>query len=165
MILSAGMAELKPWPHWAEPLLEWLHEGKSLLAFCRVEGNPSNRTCYDLRRDDTFYRVLFDHARENGAAMWIDKAQEVADDGSNDTYTDEHGRKRVDHDNVHRSKLRVDTLFKRAACFCPRLYGTKVALGGDGGQPIRVEQNRGDAVKELASILATAARRIEGVED
>ena len=48
-------------------------------------------------------------ARECQVDYWVDECIEISDDGSNDTYEDEDGKERTDHDVVHRSRLRVDT--------------------------------------------------------
>lgn len=107
----------------SEAVLDWLYSGRSLLAFTRQEGAPKPRTIYQWCDKDPEFDAQFARARYVGAALLIDLAQEVADDGSNDTYTDEDGNQRTDHDVVQRSKLRVETMFKRAACFAPKLFG------------------------------------------
>lgn len=144
----------------AESLLDWLHEGKSLLAWCRQPGRPKARTISDWKAKDPEFAAAFARAREAGAGLLIDLAQDVADDGRNDTYAAEDGEERVDHDVVARSKLRVDTLMKRAACYAPKLYGTKIQLGGDpDGVPIKVEAGPPPPVgldDYLAALAATA---------
>jgi hypothetical protein len=110
---------------------------------------------------DHEFGAQFARAREAGDGVLIDQAQDIADDGSNDTYTDDEGKTRTDHDVIARSKLRVDTLFKRAACYCPRLYGTKVALGGDANAPaIKVESTPGPAAPQTAAELRTWAAKL-----
>lgn len=122
-----------------ESIVEWLYEGKSLLQFCAIEGNPKRRTIYDWRDADPAFAAQFARAREAGADVMFEMAQQVADDGRNDTYTDDEGNEVVDHDNVQRSKLRVETYLKRAACYSPKVYGTRIQHGGDGsGVPIQV---------------------------
>lgn len=144
-----------------QEILDWLYEGGSILGYCRQEGKPSRKTVYNWVDDDPDFGTQFARAREAGAGSLIDLAQEVADDGSNDTYTDDEGKTRTDHDVIARSKLRVDTLFKRAACYCPRLYGTKVALGGDASAPaIKVESTPGPVAPQSAAELRTWAAKL-----
>lgn len=137
----------------ADEIVDWLHEGKSLLAYCRQDGVPKRRTIYDWVERDPVFAAQFARAREAGAGVLVDLAQDVADDAAHDTISTEHGE-RCDTEWVQRSKLRVDTLFKRAACYCPRLYGTKVALGGDPtGVPLQVNAT-GPEVPPTADLLA-----------
>lgn len=144
-----------------QEIIDWLYEGGSILGYCQQEGRPKRRTIYDWVDADPEFGAQFARAREAGAGTLIDLAQSVADDGSNDTYTDDEGNQRTDHDVVARSKLRVDTLFKRAACYCPRLYGTKVAVGGDASAPaIKVEQTPGPAAPQSAAELRTWAAKL-----
>jgi len=54
------------------------------------------------------------------------KLLEVADDGRNDTYTDEDGNIRTDHDVIARSRLRVDTRKWLLSKALPKIYGDKI---------------------------------------
>lgn len=143
----------------AEIILEGLHNGKSLIAVCK-EAGVAPRTVSGWKRKDETFRAAYARAREEGAESLVELAQEIANDGSNDTYTDDEGHTRTDHDVIARSKLRVDTLVKRAACFCPRVFGSRVQVGGDGGQPI-VVQSKAEREAELAAILVQAAARAD----
>lgn len=150
----------------ASQLLDWLLNGGSVLAWTKVEGRPSRATIYRWTEADEEFARQFARAREAGAAHLIDLAQEVADDGSNDTYTDDEGRTRTDHDVVARSKLRVETLMKRAACFCPRLFGTKVSVGGDASAPpIKMEVGSGPVIPPTADLLAGVRKLAELAEE
>lgn len=115
----------------AEIILDGLHNGRSLIAACKDAG-VAPRTVSGWKRKDEAFRAAFALAREEGAESLVELAQAVADDGENDTYTDDEGRTRTDHDVIARSKLRVETLLKRAACFCPRRFGTKASLEHSG---------------------------------
>jgi hypothetical protein len=50
----------------------------------------------------------------------------LRDDGTNDTYTDEDGNTRTDHDVIARSRLRVDTRKWLLSKALPKIYGDKV---------------------------------------
>lgn len=65
---------------------------------------------------------------------------EIADNGENDTYIDEHGNKRTDHDVVARSRLRVDARKWLASKMAPKRYGDKVetTVKGDNDNPLTV---------------------------
>jgi hypothetical protein len=49
-------------------------------------------------------------------------------------------------------KLQIETRLKLLACWNPKKYGTKVALGGDAGNPIKIEAHV-EADTYLAAIL------------
>lgn len=130
----------------ADSIVEWLWSGRSLLAYCRQDGVPQRRTIYDWAAADEEFGRQFKAATKGRGALLMELAQEIAD--------------ATRPSDVGVAKLRIDQLNRRAACYDPAGCGTKVQLGGDGGEPIRVV-DKGDEVKELASILALAAARKE----
>lgn len=52
----------------------------------------------------------------------------IADDGSNDTYVDDEGRRKVDTDVIARSKLRIETRLKLAGKWHRGRYGDTVTI-------------------------------------
>jgi len=80
-------------------------------------------------------------AREAQADRLAEEILEIADDGSNDTYTDENGNERTNQEVVARSRLRVDARKWLASKMAPKKYGDKIqqeVSGADGG-PLVVE--------------------------
>lgn len=71
-------------------------------------------------------------AREAQADKMAEDILQIADDGANDTYEDEDGNPRTDHDVVARSRLRVDARKWLASKMAPKKYGDKVELSGTG---------------------------------
>lgn len=110
----------------AASLLEWMSEGKSVLSWCSLPGNPTRGTIDNWRTKDPEFSKAFAHAREASADVLVEKAQEVADDSTSDTIETEHGE-RANAEWIQRSKLRVDVLLRRAACYDPKRYGTNRA--------------------------------------
>lgn len=120
-----------------------LAEGESLRTICAGDDMPVKSTVllWVVRGDrgDETYAAFSDQyrrAREAQAEALLDEVIEIADDGSNDTYTDSEGNERVNFDHINRSRLRVDTRFKAVAKMHPRRYGEKVQqeiTGKDGG--------------------------------
>lgn len=55
----------------------------------------------------------------------------ISKDGSKDTYIDEKGKEKCDHEWVQRSRLIVDTIKWYTAKLAPRLYGDKLQLTSD----------------------------------
>ncbi len=56
----------------------------------------------------------------------FDEALEIADDVSGDWSTDKDGKKVLDHENIQRSRLRVDTRKWAAGKMAPKRYGDKL---------------------------------------
>jgi hypothetical protein len=84
------------------------------------------RSFYVLMTRDPEVRELYEEARQIQAENMADKMQMIADDGENDTYTDDKGRTRVDNDVVQRSRLRVDTMKWRVSKLHWKRFGDKV---------------------------------------
>ena len=122
-----------------------LAEGETLRAICRDTAMPDKATVLrwlaDKKKAD--FREQYVYAREMQADALFDEALEIADDASGDWSTDKDGKKVLDHENIQRSRLRVDTRKWAAGKMAPKKYGDKLDLGGSIG--LRWE----DALKEL----------------
>ena len=122
-----------------------LAEGETLRSLCRDPGMPDKATILrwlaDKKKAD--FREQYVYAREMQADALFDEALEIADDASGDWSTDKDGKKVLDHENIQRSRLRVDTRKWAAGKMAPKKYGDKLDLGGSIG--LRWE----DALKEL----------------
>jgi hypothetical protein len=69
---------------------------------------------------------------------------------------DDAGNKRYDSGSIAWNKNRAEHRLKLLACWNPKKYGTKVALGGDPGNPIKIE-----AQVEADNFLATIMKNAE----
>lgn len=87
-----------------------------------------------LYRDESGFRALYARAKEQQAEMQEEDLLTIADDGTNDTYIDDEGQVRVDHDVIQRSKLRIETRKWLMSKLAPKKYGDKVDLN-HGSQP------------------------------
>lgn len=58
----------------------------------------------------------------------IEEADDIADDGSNDTYIDDDGNVKVNHDVIQRSKLRVEQRRWHASKLRPKKYGDRIQV-------------------------------------
>ena len=74
------------------------------------------------------FRTDFLRARQIQAWRLADEILEIADDGANDTYVDKEGHVRVNHGNINRARLRVDTRKFIMAKMLPKIYGDKLAI-------------------------------------
>jgi hypothetical protein len=72
-------------------------------------------------------------AREEQADKFFKEVIEIADDASGDYVTISDGQTIVDHENIQRSRLRVDARKWAAARLAPRKYGDRVEHDVKGG--------------------------------
>lgn len=74
----------------------------------------------------------YTRACNNRADKIFEEILEISDDGTNDTYKDEEGKKRTDYDVIARSKLRVDARKWMLSKMNPKKYGDKMDVTTDG---------------------------------
>lgn len=122
-----------------------LANGESLASICRGEGMPSKVTVLNWALDpkhEFFNR--YERARALQVHSLVDEIPDIADDGSNDYYekTDRDGNtyEAVDHENINRSKLRVQSRQWLAEKVLRRQYGSKVdhEVTGKDGEPVEM---------------------------
>lgn len=127
-------------------------EGMSLRKVCAMEGMPALPTVFRWLADEqrAEFREQYARAREAQADLLAEQILEIADDGSNDSYTDDEGLTRIDHDVIARSRLRVDARKWLASKMAPKKYGDKLAVGGaeDLG-PVQVTKQMTDAERAV----------------
>lgn len=116
----------------ADEICERLSKGETLSRICKTPGFPDPSTVWNWRQNNPEFFKAIAHARELGHDAIADDTLGIADDGSNDTYLDDDGFRRVDHDVIQRSKLRVETRLKLLAKWDPKRYGDRVVTEHDG---------------------------------
>jgi hypothetical protein len=101
---------------------------------------PAVSTVYLWMAKHKEFSESYARAREDQADTLADQILEIADDGRNDTYTDDEGKEFVNHDVINRSRLRVDARKWVAAKLKPKKYGDKVTTEhtGPGGGSIGI---------------------------
>lgn len=156
----------------AAQLCEYIADGKSLRTACAMPGMPSTATVMRWLSDERpEFREQYARAREAQADLLAEQILQIADDGTNDSQTDDDGNVRVDQDVIARSRLRVDARKWLASKMAPKKYGDKLALGGaddlgpiqtatkpmtDAERAVRLSRMLGgnpDALAELAAKL------------
>lgn len=80
---------------------------------------------YRSLESDAAFREQYTRAREYQADTLFDQIQDIADDGSNDTYIGKNGEE-VNQDVLGRSKLRMEARKWMAGKLRPKVYGDKV---------------------------------------
>lgn len=116
-----------------------LIEGFAMKVIAVEEGMPSIPTIYNWMKEFPEFMEDYLAAKAVQAELMADELLKIADDGSNDTYTDEEGEVKTNFDVIARSKLRVDArkfLMEKQA---PRRFGQKVSseISGPNGGPVK----------------------------
>lgn len=127
-----------------------------------LEGMPHPATFWRWHMEDNDVRDSLARAREAGVEALMDEANDIADNGSNDTYLDAEGNRRVDTDVIQRSKLRVETRMKYAQMIAPRKYGPKLDVTSN-GESVKIDET--SAVARLAALCSGIAKRGEDAPD
>lgn len=120
-------------------------EGESVRSICSDEEMPSKSTVMNWLREHEEFQVQYARACEARTIFWAEEIIEIADDSGNDFME----RKRKDgsietvpdHENVQRSKLRVDSRKWLMSKLLPKKYGDKLQhTGPDGDDPIHFKR-------------------------
>ena len=141
-------------PELAAEICERLGKGETMRQICRDEHMPHWTQVYEwLARDDSLsLRVA--HAREAGYDALAEESLAIMD-GEPLAVFDEGGNKRYDSGSIAWNKNRAEHRLKLLACWNPKKYGNKVAVGGDPGNPIKIEAQV-EADNFLAAIMKNA---------
>lgn len=111
-------------------ICERIAQGETLSQVCASPDMPARATVYRWQEANLEFRDTYRRARELQMEAWGDEIVTIADDTSLDTVTrvTPQGREyeAIDHENIQRSKLRVNTRQWLMARLNPRLYGDKV---------------------------------------
>lgn len=139
---AAPTQPLTPWQQWSAnaecaiaELCDHIVVGGHLAEFCSGRGIPYTNMLRWIMADHA-RSELYARAREDRSDRLADEIVAISDDSKSDTYIDPvTGQERVDQEVVARARLRVDARKWVAAKLKPRLYGDKVAVGGDPDAP------------------------------
>lgn len=147
-------------PELAQEIFDRISTGEPLLQICRDEHMPKRQTVYDwLARDDSL-SVQFARAREAGCDAMAEEALLIANTpitGQKKVFSSgaEEGKDFMtvtEEDMLGHRKLQIETRMKLLACWNPKKYGSKVQLGGDPDNPVKVEV-QSEADTYLAALL------------
>lgn len=134
--------------------------GETLAQICRDQDMPGRATVYRWQESQPGFRVMYQRAREALVEFWADELVDIADDTSLDTVTKvtPQGREyeATDHENIQRSKLRVDTRKWLMAKLRPGQYGDKVEhehSGMVGHAHLHADLDDKETVRRLALFL------------
>ena len=112
----------------AEQILNRIMEGQMLTKICAEDGMPERLTFYRWMGSRPDLANAYARARLAWADFWARKSGLILSlDGSGDIFLDESGKAIVDHANIQRARLQVDTIKWLVGKYAPRVYGEKPA--------------------------------------
>ena len=111
-----------------EKICVGLAEGKSLRRTVKDDGMPDRATVYNwiIKNDELFGQYA--KAREAQADTLFDECLDIADENHHDTYIDNDGQERTNHDVIARAKLKIDTRKWMAGKLKSRAYGDSMKV-------------------------------------
>jgi hypothetical protein len=144
----------------ADQICDLVSNGVNLRKVCRMEGMPAWRTVYDWVVAHPEFATRLARAREMGYDSLAEEALEISNTphiGQKKVFSsgageDEDSMTVTEDDMLGHRKLQIETRLKLLAVWDPKRYGNKVQLGGDGGNPIKVEAQV-EAENLLSAIL------------
>ncbi|CAB3624608.1 hypothetical protein LMG3431_00041 [Achromobacter pestifer] len=101
----------------------------------------------------------YTQARDIGLDVMADQCIQIADDGQNDSYTDDEGRKRTDFDVIARSKLRFDARRWYLSKLAPKRYGERIAQEITNPDGSLKAMSDSQVAGRLAALIAVAQAR------
>lgn len=152
--MTAGRPSLFT-PELGELICGLISEGKSLNSICAtVDGMPYIGTALrwvldgevEKTEDLKNFAISYKRAMEIRTEILFDQIIDIADHKGSDFKTDAHGvlifddagNPIIDHDNIQRAKLQIDTRLKYAGKMKPKKYGDKTTteMVGDPDRPV-----------------------------
>lgn len=114
-------------PELAARLCAELAMGRSLRSVCKASDMPSMSAVFEWLREKPDFAQQYARAKAESADALVEELLDIADDSSGDFIEGEDGVK-VNHENIQRSRLRVDTRKWIAAKLKPKAYADRVAM-------------------------------------
>lgn len=112
-----------------DSIIKHIEEGNSLRSALKQPGTPSSKTFYEWIDDDDELRKRYARASEKRADAIFEDIIDIADDTSKDVDEIDIGdgviATKVNHENIQRSKLRVDARKWMLAKMNPKKYSDK----------------------------------------
>jgi len=99
---------------------------KGIKKLCRENKHwPSHDTIYRWLNENREFSDLYARAKQNQIEIFIDEIIEISDDVTHDSSMNANGQVITNHENINRSKLRIDSRKWLASKLVPRVYGSK----------------------------------------
>jgi hypothetical protein len=146
----------------AELICARIASGETLTAICNSKGMPHRQTVLRWRREHDGFNREYHLARVDAMDVLADQTLEISDDSTLDTVikSDPKGRtfEAVDHENINRDRLRVQTRQFLMAKIAPHVYGDKVQHQHTGQVAHTVELSDRERMRRLASFMLADQR-------
>jgi hypothetical protein len=136
-----------------------LASGETLSHVCRTAGMPARQTVLRWRRNYPAFGVEYTLARADAMEVMADEIIDISDDSTLDVVTkrDQKGREfeAVDHENIQRDRLRVDTRKFLMSKVARHVYGDRVSHehSGEVNQRHTIELSDRERMRRLASFM------------
>jgi hypothetical protein len=121
-----------------EEICREMARGRTMLEVCRERGIDES-TVRGWALGDPRFAPVHARARELQAHAWFEQIIDIADNASGDWIETENGPVKS-REAIERSHLRVDARKWACARLLPKVYGDKLAIGGDPDHPLQVER-------------------------
>lgn len=112
-------------------LLDEVAQGNPLNKVCEKSGYVFSSVYFAITENEEFSK-MYARAKEIRAHVLAEEILSIADDSSGDYTVNDKGEEVADHENIQRSRLRVDTRKWIASKMLPKTYGEKVDVTTDG---------------------------------
>lgn len=135
-------------------VIKAIEKGASLRAALRDKPAPTSSTFAEwLDKDDNLAK-RYARATLIRADLIFEDILSIADENYRDTYVDDNGIERTDHDVVQRSKLRIDARKWYLSKMHPTKYGDKLDVTS-GNKAITVPAVIGMVIKNETNVEST----------
>lgn len=148
----------------ADKICKMLAEGMTLREVCRSDDSlPAESTVREWALEDREgFSAQYTRARQIGYFGMADEVLEISDNGQND-WMERNGEEdegwQANGEHLQRSRLRVDTRKWLLSKTLPKVFGDKVAIGGDETMaPIKTEETGSGAAKLVRFLDGIAER-------
>ena len=122
-----------------DEICERMGNGESLTQICKDGHMPAKGTVTKWAKGHETFGKQYARAREALLLFYADQIIDIADDSSDDYVerqrSDGASQKVIDQENIARARLRVDARKWLLSKLMPKVYGDKLALGGDADAP------------------------------
>ena len=112
----------------AELICERVAGGEGLVKICKSDDMPHRATVMRWIFKHKEFSDRYAQARESQADYYFEEMLEIADGDEGDMLLDKDGNPtgKVNHENINRSRLRVDTRKWIVARLAPKKYGDRI---------------------------------------
>lgn len=120
-------------PEIAELICERIAGGEGLVKICKGDDMPARSTVMRWLFKNKEFSDRYALAREAQADFFFEEILEISDGAEGDALLDADGNPtgKVNHENINRSRLRVDTRKWVIARLAPKKYGDRVEFDGE----------------------------------